>query len=213
MDYLYQEIEVMRHRPAMYLGRISLTALYDYLGGFQHAMYGLSKDGIKKLIPLPFIFFNDYVANYYNWYEATTGWKNIILREMNNDDEKGLWTFYELFDSFKALSIQSCVFAILNKESINYHYTDEFAPKCSQPPDYEKREPLYINPNVVYMIELTCNAGYLCLVETDSQHRLEHKIYKRKEEIEAFVKQCFGLALEWKCTEIKNIEFHKEFQY
>jgi len=45
--------------------------------------------------------FNDWVASYYGWNESTAGWKNIILSESNNDEEKALKEFFNIFDKFK----------------------------------------------------------------------------------------------------------------
>jgi hypothetical protein len=213
INYLYQEIELIRHKPAAYLGRINLTALNDYLDGFQAAIHTVGKyDVEKRLLPLPFWFFHEFVANYYNWYESTTGWCNIILKETQFDEEKGFWDFYELFDIFKSLSIQNCSVATLSKESVEYLYTNEFAPKRAFAPNYIN-EPYYIDPIEIFLIELTYNAGYLCMVNTVSQHRLERNIYKDKCEVETFIEKCFGSFLNWKSVEINNIEFCKEFQY
>ena len=133
----------------------------------------------------------------------------MILQENELDEEKSFWDFCELFDAFMSLSIQQSDVASLTEENIIYHYTDKFAPKCNFPPDYKER-PVYIDPIEVTKIKLTKDAGYLCLVNTKIQYRLEAKIYKREDEIEAYIKQCFGPLLDWKSIDVKNIDFDKK---
>ena len=167
----------------------------------------------EKLFPLPFWFFHEYVARYYNWAGSNAGWTNIILKETNYDEEKGIWKFYELFDNFKKLAINQCFFAEVGEKNILYHYTNKYAPTRSRPPDYKKSEPLYINPVEIFLIELTFNAGYLCMVNTDSQHILNPQIYKDKETVDTFIQQCFGVLSGWKCIEMDNIAFYKNFEF
>jgi len=213
-NYLYQEFETMRHRPALWLGSMNLTALRNYANGFAGGIDKFVKYRFDELFPLPFWFFHEFVARHYGWYESTAGWCNIILKEMQHAEEKGLLIFYELFDVFKALSIQSCFVAALSPENIKYHYTNKYGtPKRALPPDYKKTEPLYIEPIEVFMIELTNDAGFLCMVNTDTQHRLERRIYKDKNEIATYIERCFGLPLAWEQIEISNIKFSKEFKY
>ena len=201
----------MRQRPELYLGRRSITAMRDYLGGFQSAMYVFGiKNSSEKLLPLDFWFFNEYVANHFNWYESTAGWNNIILQENDFDEEKSLWVFYELFDGFRALSIENYCHTVLREENINYHYENEYAPKRG---DGIKTEPLYINPKEAYMIRLTDSTGFLWMVNTDLHHRLWQKIFKTRNEIEMFSKQCFGTIMDWKHIETDNIEFHTKADF
>jgi len=212
MDYFYQEIERVRFNPALFMGRLSITALHDYLGGFLSAMIVFGKESSpEKLFPLPFWFFHEYVANHYGWNESTAGWRNIILREKYFNEEKSLWAFYELFDSFLDLSIQQCFSISLSKENIDYHYTNEFAPRRATTPELIYG-PLYVNPVDAYVFELTQNAGYIFLVNTSSCHMLERKIYKEKNSLDMYIKQCFGSVLNMQIVDIKNFTLNMKLE-
>ena len=215
MNHLFQFIETIRNKPQIHLGGcLSITALYTYLSGFQAALYELKeKEEIKQLLPLPFHYFHDYVANHYHWGESTLGWRHIILKEVNGDEEHGFWAFFELFDAFKALTIQQCHVATLQEDNIHHHYTSKYAPKRGLPPDFETLEPLYINPIEAYMIELTQQAGFICLINTETQHMLCHSIFLNQANLEAFLHSCFGPSLHWKRIEIDNIEFSMKHGY
>ena len=106
-----------------------------------------------------------------------------------------------------SLSIRHCQIASLNEESLVYHSTNEFAPRKSLPSDYSKIEQLYINPTEVYLIELSDNAGFVFMVNTNLQHELCRKIYKSKNAAKAFIKQCFGSTLKWESIDLHNYEF------
>ena len=209
MNFLYQEIETLRCRPGMHIGKISITVLRDYLVGFQAALVATGCHAAENLLPLPFWFFHVYVANHYEWYESTAGWKNIILEEVGQDEEKGFWTFFELFDEFKKLLIQRCWVSTLSEENIRYHHTDSRAWLLS--PDFEKKEPLYVDPVEVFIIELTGNAGFLCMVNTTSQHRLERGVFKSKREADRYVEWCFGRVADWRMVDVHNMAFGKDF--
>ena len=208
MNFFQQEIELIRPNPVLYLGRTSLSALYDYMIGFTSALDRLGQnDKVERLIPLHFSFFRDYVAIYYNWSNSTSGWHSIILHENDYDEKKSLETFYELYDSFMSLSIRHCQITSLNEESLNYHNTNERVPKKSLPPDYPKIEPLYINPTEIYLIELSDSVGFIFMVNTDLQHELCRNIYKSKNAVKVFIKQCFGSSLKWENINMDNYEF------
>ena len=211
MNHLYQFIETIRNKPQIHLGScLSITALYTYFSGFQAALYELKeKEEIKQLLPLPFDYFHDFVANHYHWRESTLGWQGIILKEANGDEERGLWTFFELFDTFKALAIRQCHVAALQENHIHHHYTSKYAPKRGLPPDLQTLEPLYLNPREVYVIELAQQAGFICLTNAEAHHR----IFPNQANLEAFLHSCFGLSLHWRRIKIDNIEFSMEHGY
>jgi len=97
----------------------------------------------------------------------------------------------------------------LRDKSVEFHYTSELAPKRLLPPNYSEIEPLYINPTELYLFELSNDAGYIFMVNTDTQHRL-HGINKSKAQVENIIQHCFGSALEWGDINIENYEFSTE---
>ena len=221
MNYLFEEIETIRQRPGLYIGNNSATAMYHYLGGFMAAMHRLrAEDKATQLLPLPFMFFNDYVSNHYCGKQSAMGWCSIILEKNSFDEEKSLEIFFELFSKFKTLSILHCQYAKLTEEAITFHYTSEYAPKVFRqrddkqagalyPHDYKPAEPLYLNPKEIYLMELS-DAGSIFMVNTDSQHRVERGIYKSENEIKSHLAQCFGNSLDWNDIEMDNYDFCME---
>lgn len=197
----------------MYLGGMlgsdgaSITRLDCFLSGYSVALYehGITDQDVKALFPLPFCFFNEYVAHYFKLNGTTLGWCNIILEQTGFDEQKGFYKFYELFDKFKKLTIKSCEKISLNEENITFHNTDEFAPRSIVGPNLDIEEPVFNNPEAVFIIKLTDNAGYLLLVNTSTSHDLEHWIFKSKQQVKEHIRTYFGNNL----PDLVKIEAHE----
>jgi hypothetical protein len=86
-----------RTRIGMYLGEKNINTLKGFLDGIQYALdvYDL---GTKREFFLEG--FHDYVARYYGWHESTAGWKNILLKECNDDPVLSVDEFFKLYDFF-----------------------------------------------------------------------------------------------------------------
>ena len=214
MNSLYDIIEEIRPRPVLFLGRLSITSLRDFLGGYQMALDKLKiNENYRLLLPLPFWFFHEYVAIIYNYYESTSGWCNMILKQANNNEEDALHIFFGLFDKFKALSIKNSSKAVLVQNNIDYHHTNKYVPYRLVGANSAEREPLYRKPIAVYYFELADDLGYLGIIETDNRYILLREIYRSENEILQYLKVCFGNHLEWKLLESKNISYEKELEY
>ena len=58
MNEIYEILDLIKIRPAMYIGDHSITALYSFLNGYSMALNRLSiEDHTDTLLPLPFWFF------------------------------------------------------------------------------------------------------------------------------------------------------------
>lgn len=91
--------EDFRKRTAMYLGEKKISILRGFIYGY---FYGLDVKEIHLRESEPnFDKFNDWVVTYYNWYESTAGWENIILKECGGDEKLSVDKFFELYDEFK----------------------------------------------------------------------------------------------------------------
>lgn len=197
MDYLYDKPEQIRKMPGAYLGKVSIIRLQSFIYGYLHAIDDF-KVPIKPemLFPLTFWWFHEYIAYYYHYNESTAGWCNIILNENFNDEEKSFYEFYRLFDIFAGLKARSYYKIILSDYNIEFHYTNKYAPYRSVEKENKYiRQPLYRNPAEVYLIELSNDSGYLCLVVADNKNFLEHKIYKGEQSARQYIHQCFGEEL------------------
>ena len=95
-ETLYQVLDKMRERPALYIGEYSITALYHFVQGFFMAC-----DGGTKEVP-NFDGFNNFVGKYYGEY-TTAGWKNLILSDHFGNEQEALRQFYTLLDAFRAM--------------------------------------------------------------------------------------------------------------
>jgi hypothetical protein len=89
-------LEVVRERPALYLGERSLSALWHYLQGYRMS---LSVYDMRTAFPLP-PDFHDWVAYRLHFYESTSGYKNMILKRVP-EESAALDRFFELLDEHK----------------------------------------------------------------------------------------------------------------
>lgn len=180
----------------MYIGDHSITALYSFLNGYSMALKRLSiEDHTDTLLPLPFWFFHEYAARQYGYYESTSGWRNMILDHTNHDESQGLDAFFVMYEQFKSLKIVRYTYAVLDIKHQQF---------------YEK-EPLYPDPVKVHLVELT--PGYLLLIETKEKYVLVNSLYPNKQAPLDYAEQCFGSITKWKCEEIGNLVFDKEFVF
>jgi hypothetical protein len=90
-------LDLIRERPAMYLGSRTITGLGHFLGGFKYAE---QIHGIEAVSQLPNDF-HEWVAYRLHYYESTKGWSRMIL-EQTVDESAALDRFYELLDEYRA---------------------------------------------------------------------------------------------------------------
>jgi hypothetical protein len=95
---LYDQIDRMRQRPAMWLGEATLTALWRFIDAYQFA---LTQHGIDERLDPPLQEFHDFCARYFQSASAA-GWCRIILANHYGQEEEALGHFFPLFDDFRA---------------------------------------------------------------------------------------------------------------
>ncbi|WP_298880117.1 hypothetical protein [uncultured Polaribacter sp.] len=90
------ETEIFRTKTSMFIGEKKISLLKSFFDGFYYSIlsHNLNEDNL-------FEGFDDWVARYFKWKESTSGWKNIILKECNNDEIMSVDRFFELYDEFK----------------------------------------------------------------------------------------------------------------
>lgn len=132
----FELIDRMRERPAIWLGKKSITLVNVFLWGYEAAErdYNIKIKSKKQLLPLDWWFMHEFTKIKCHEYESTAGWCNIILNHCGGDEKLAFDKFYEFFDEFKSLKIKSGRKAVLSK--------------CS------KSELIYKNPLAVYIAEL-----------------------------------------------------------
>jgi hypothetical protein len=89
-------IEAIRRRPGMYLGVKSLTALHQFLNGYQMAcgFHQIKDDRLGLRIPPDF---HDWVAYRTHFQESTTGWCNMIVATTKSEED-AFDRFFELLE-------------------------------------------------------------------------------------------------------------------
>ena len=114
---IYDLLDEMRERPAMYLGVKSLRLLQAYTDGHMIALY---ERGLKETSSPPFYReFDDWMEKRLNYPEGSTGWCQLILADTLGwspsemhwgrlaeaikpaDDAAAFNLFYELLDEYR----------------------------------------------------------------------------------------------------------------
>jgi len=195
---IYDIMDGVRERPALYMGSKSITVLQNFLFGAVYTSHILGiDDGYDEFSPIPFRFFNDYVAHFYDYFESTSGWMNIILNKNNNNEEASFDIFYMLLDMFRSINISKIQKCILTQEQIIYCNKNECGPFYVLPPDSTKNKGVLVDPKAVYLIELSDNAGFLWMIELKGKSYFCNSLFKKRmSAIESF--HCyFGGSFQW----------------
>ncbi len=90
---IYEVLERIEQRPAMYTGENTLSSIRSYLSGYRSAMMdmGIEDDSIPE-----FGNFHEFVRSHFNYYESTAGWMNMILAvAIGLKPESICWTGYD----------------------------------------------------------------------------------------------------------------------
>jgi hypothetical protein len=90
---LYEQLNQMRERPGMYLGRKSLTLLGAYIAGYVDHQYAIDKNHRSS-----FSKFGEYVREYFDIH-TDHDWIKIITF-YSSTDEDAVDLFYTLLDRF-----------------------------------------------------------------------------------------------------------------
>lgn len=93
----YEFLEHIRQRPALYLGETSITVFNGYFYGFLEG----SKLLENKEIATELRKLHDWVAMRLGCFECTSGWKNMLLKSENGNEEKALKKFFIFLEEFK----------------------------------------------------------------------------------------------------------------
>ena len=116
-------IDLIRENPAMYLGERSLTGLWHFSSGHDTAVSHYNVEDAQQLVPYEFF---DWVAYRTHFYEATSGWRNMILKTTSGE-EAALNRFFELLDEYR--SRQHRVIAKIVDCELSYSVTENIFTK------------------------------------------------------------------------------------
>ena len=96
---VYDLFDMIEHKPALFLGEHSLSALSFFFNGYTSALMAHELDLADE--EPAFGGFHDYVASHYQWRESTAGWRRIILKEAGGDEVAALDSFFSLLRAFR----------------------------------------------------------------------------------------------------------------
>lgn len=97
IENIFDLLALIQSRPGMYFGEKSLTKLKAFLDGFRTGFdFGGRNFDWKNFNEL-----HDFAAASFGWYESTSGWANIILKEANGNEQVGYDMFFVLLEKFK----------------------------------------------------------------------------------------------------------------
>lgn len=202
-------MEKIRKRPAMYLGKKSITSMRIFLDGIHMGkyIYGMNKAFPRKeLLPLPMDFLHDYAAVKYHYRESTKGWNGILLEQAGNDEEKALELFFSLYQDFQNLKLKCWYHVLLKKEHIDFHHTNSGVRRASCSNERcSQFVPAYEGAVGLYKAELAEGAGYLLLIEYADKLKRESCIYAAEAELNSYIERCFGRVDFGKAVEEENL--------
>ena len=213
-------IDSIRRRPCLFLGSNSISALRNFLDGYQAAEreYAISPD--RELFPLPFRFMHEYMG-YCLHDSSTKGWRLLILNACDGVEEAALQKFFEYYDEFRQIRMKRYWKAVLSEENIAWNDQMKRAYRCSGPhstdsgpytiSDLTVKEPIFCNPQAVYVIELTISACILA-VETADSIELQSQFFTCPEKAKgsSSAEIYFGPVDSWEEFDSQNISFEKK---
>lgn len=96
---LFGLLSAIHLKPAMYLGKKSLTYLFTFFCGFDLAdNLGSKIFNAKEIL---FNDFSDFVQHKFKQGRSAMGWLRRILEKVDNDEEKAVDLFFALLEEFK----------------------------------------------------------------------------------------------------------------
>jgi hypothetical protein len=191
VNNIYDLIELMKQKPAMYMGDNKISTMRTFLDGYKFSSM-VHNIKSEKVFP-PFWYFHEWAKEKYNWFESTAGWKNIILEENNNDEEKALETFFAMIDEFRTLHPLSIEKLQLTKQNMDFHHSD----KCQI--NYASGKPIYENADEVLLVKYSHDFGYSYFVTFQNKVQGLDWMdrYKDKKTLKESLYRLFGQLEHW----------------
>lgn len=130
-------LQAIRARPALYLGRKSLTGFRDFMNGYIVACgdYGINESHGFHGLP---DHLHDWAAYRTRHRESTSGWSSMII-EATGSEDLAFNRFFELLDEYE--NRRPTVFArVRNSGTVLISFTDD--PGCFAVPEGEEKSSL-----------------------------------------------------------------------
>lgn len=198
VENIFDLIELIKKRPAMYTGENSITSMRTFLDGYEFACF-VNNIECHTIYPL-FWYFHEWAMEKYNWSESTAGWKNIILQENQNDEEKALTVFFELIENFRKLKPISIEYIELTEDNLKFHHSELCKTKMYDPKTNSSNLPVYENADEILLVEHSHNFGFSIFI-TYKNRLLDYDWRRRfisSENAKMFAKTLFDTNKQWK---------------
>lgn len=98
MESLYEVLEVIVERPALYIGEKSILLLSGWIDGWRFAL----RDEAYTNTEPSFGEFHDWVALRLGLYESTAGWRRMLLAANQGDEQAAFDHFFVLLREFRS---------------------------------------------------------------------------------------------------------------
>ena len=216
MHDLFKDI---RKRPGMYLKKVSITQLELIYMGFWLSLQINNipyENKSKKLFPLPFDYFNEFIICHYDTGSRALNSFSNILRINNYDEEKSFEIFFELYDKFMALDIEYCQEIVLDKKNIEYNFENLFVRYiiCQEETgEFTESIPIYENPTEVYLVKIINKTGYLVLIKLNGILKSTGKIFASSQKAKKHIKSLFGDISDLKWKKVKDYSIFDNIWY
>ena len=94
---IYDYLDRIKVRPWMFIGANKISVLRSHLDGY---LWCLMEKSIEEKENPDFLNFNEWIKDYYWYFEATSWWANMIL-DKSKSEEDALKTFFKLIEKYK----------------------------------------------------------------------------------------------------------------
>jgi len=144
---LYSFLEIIRHRPGMYIGNCTLSTLEIYINGYTTSLH--NNQISEKHEFLPFSYFRMFLDWKYNQ-SFIFSLSRIIHLKNDVNDKEALLVFFELLDEFKQIRPLWAKKAVLTEMNINTYLAGL----------KEESRATIVVPDTIYIVEFSHSFGY-----------------------------------------------------
>jgi hypothetical protein len=189
MKNLYDLLERMRERPAMYLGEKRISSLRTFIDGYHFATL---EHNISSIENPPLGVLNLWMANKFGWGETSAGWNSILLIESQGDEAKALDHFFDLLPEFRKVSPQWMGSLTITQDHRTYYQTDQARRIVLSIDENGNRSTQIPIPDQVYVVEFSDQGGwYNYQLKESKLLRLDWGLGDRIEAVE-YMESMFG---------------------
>lgn len=202
-------LSIIRKRPGMFLSPKTLASLQTFIWGYQFSEKDLNVHRHGNFFPLDFSYMHEFTSIYLKKERNSMGYCSQIRKVCNNDEDKALDLFFEIYDAFCQVQMKRYWKASLTEAQI--HRNNIMLRKNGS-------EPSFKDPIAVYVLELTVPA-YILAIETMEDVRMEPFFFASPEDAKGHgeplimgAESYFGPIDAWEEFKADNLYFDKDIE-